>query len=137
MSNKVIYKELSYRIVGILFSVYNDLGYGYQEKYYERALVKYFSQEKIKFRQQVPYKIKCKGEIIGVYYLDFLVEDRIILEIKKGNYFSKRNIEQVNGYLKATGLSLAILANFTPAGVKTMRLLNIPNYSKNNLYISN
>ncbi len=50
MDDKVIYKQLSYDIVGTLFAVYNDLGYGYQEKYYERALVKYFTAQKIKCR---------------------------------------------------------------------------------------
>ena len=127
---KVIYKELSYRVVGILFDVYNDLGYGYQEKYYERAVEKYFKADKLKFKRQISYNISAKGEIIGKYFLDFLVEDKIILEIKKGNYFSKRNIEQVKGYLHATGLKLAILANFTSNGVKFFRVLNPANLQK-------
>jgi len=127
-NDKVIHKELSYRIVGILFDVYNDLGYGYQEKYYERALEKYFITEDIKFKRQVPYIISFKGEAIGRYYLDFLVENKIVLEIKKGNYFSKKNIEQVKGYLKATGMKLAILANFTSNGVKFLRVLSPANY---------
>ncbi|MBU4331702.1 GxxExxY protein [Patescibacteria group bacterium] len=126
-ANKVIHKDLSYKIVGILFEVYNDLGYGYQEKYYERAIVKYLIAAKIKFKRQVSYLIKAKGEVIGRYYLDFLIEDKIILELKKGNYFSKRNIEQVKGYLKATGMKLAILANFTSSGVKFFRVLNPDN----------
>jgi len=57
--------------------------------------------------------------------IDFLVEDKILVEIKKGNYFSKKNIEQVYAYLKATGLKLAILANFTSTGVKFRRILNL------------
>lgn len=121
----MVYKELSYVIVGILFEVFNELGYGYQEKHYQKAIEKSFSSNKIKFRSQVPYKIKFKKEEIGRYFLDFLIEDKIILEIKKGNYFAKRNINQVNGYLKATDLKLAILANFTSDGVKFKRLLNI------------
>ena len=133
--NKVIYKELSYKIVGILFEVYNDLGYGYQEKYYERAIAKYFIAAKIKFKQQVPYLIRAKGEIIGRYYLDFFIEDKIILEIKKGNYFSKRNIDQVKGYLKVTGMKLAILANFTSSGVKFFRVLNPNNLTPTNVQI--
>ena len=123
--DKVIYKELSYKIVGILFEVYNELGYGYQEKYYERAIEKYFIVEKIRYARQLPCKIIVKGEAIGRYYLDFLVEDKIVLEIKKGNYFSKSNIEQVKGYLKATNTKLAILANFTSSGVKFIRVLNL------------
>jgi GxxExxY protein len=122
--NKIIYKELSFEIVGILFEVYNELGYGYQEKYYEKAIEKCFIAHKIKFKRQAPFKIKFKGEIIGRNYLDFLVEDKIVLEIKKGNYFSKRNIEQIKQYLKVTNLKLAILANFTPSGVKFLRVLN-------------
>ena len=131
--DKVIYKELSYKIVGLLFDVYNDLGYGYQEKYYERAIEKYFIDNNISFKKQVPYKIVFRGEIIGRYYLDFLVEDKIVLEIKKGNYFSRRNIGQVKGYLKVTKMKLAILANFTPSGVKFFRVLNPANLRPDNL----
>lgn len=124
---KVIYKNLSYRIVGILFEVYNELGYGYQEKFYEKAIEKYFIKNNIKFRRQAPYKVYIKEEIIGKYYLDFLIENRIVLEIKKGNYFSRRNIEQIKGYLSATGMKLAIIANFTSSGVKFFRALNPKN----------
>ncbi|OGF23341.1 hypothetical protein A2Y83_01340 [Candidatus Falkowbacteria bacterium RBG_13_39_14] len=129
--DKVIHKELSYQIVGILFEVYNELGYGYQEKYYERAIKEFFIHKKLNYKNQIPYVLTARGKIIGRYFLDFLVEDKIILEIKKGKYFSKRNIDQVKGYLKATGLKLAILANFTPTGVKFFRVLNPMN--KNNL----
>ncbi len=122
---KVIYKELSYKIVGILFEVYNDLGYGYQEKYYERAVMECFKESNIKFKNQVMYRVKFKDVEIGKYFLDFLVEDKIVLELKKGNHFPKRNIEQVKGYLKVTKKKLAILANFTANDVKFLRILNI------------
>jgi GxxExxY protein len=128
--NKFIHKELSYKIVGVLFNVYNDLGYGYQEKYYEKAISVYLENDNILYNQQAAFKITVKGEIIGRYFIDFIIENKIVLEIKKGNYFSKRNINQVKGYLKATGLKLAILANFTPSGVKYHRVLNPTNINK-------
>lgn len=62
--------------------------------------------------------------MVGKYFLDFLVEQKIVLEIKKGNHFSKQNITQVKGYLKITNLKLAILANFMPNIVKFFRALN-------------
>jgi len=123
--NKVIFKKLSYEIVGILFEVYNELGYGYQEKYYELVVAKGFDLKGIAYRRQVSYRLTFKGEEIGKYRLDFLVENKIVLEIKKGDYFPKRNIEQIKGYLKATDMQLAILANFTSNDVKFLRILNI------------
>ncbi len=122
---QVVYPELSYEIVGILFSVFNELGYGYQEKFYERATEKYLINQNIKYQRQRGYKVYIKKEFIGIYYLDFLIDDKIILELKKGNYFPKQNIDQVNAYLHATGMKLGILANFTSTGVKYKRLLNI------------
>ncbi len=122
--NKIIYKELSYEIMGALFEVYNELGYGHPERYYYRATEKALEVRNIKYKSQAPYKLIFKGKIIGKYYLDFLIENKIVLEVKKGNYFSKRNIEQIKGYLKATDMKLAILANFTSTGVKFYRLLN-------------
>jgi len=122
---KVIYKELSYEIVGILFEVYNELGYGYNEKNYEEAVALSLAKQNIKFRRQAPYEIKYKDEPIGKYSLDFIIEDKIVLELKKGDYFSKRNIDQVKEYLSVTNTKLAILANFTSTGVKFHRVLNI------------
>jgi GxxExxY protein len=122
--NKVIHKELSYKIVGILFEVYNELGYGYKEKYYEKALMAALNEQEIKFETQVPFILKFKEKIIGRNYLDFLIEDRIVLEIKKGKHFSKNNLDQVKQYLKITKLKLAILANFTLDGIKYIRVLN-------------
>jgi GxxExxY protein len=124
-SDKVIYKELSYKIMGSIFEVYKELGYGFKERYYEDAIAKELKDRKIDFKMQIPYKLKYKGEIIGNYRIDFLVEDKIIVELKRGDYFSKNNITQALQYLKATNLKLAILVNVTSKGVKFKRILNI------------
>jgi len=122
--DKVIYKELSYKIVGILYGVYNELGYGYQEKIYEKAIAECFMEYGIIFRRQAPYLIIFRGNIIGRNYIDFKVDNKIILEIKRGDYFSRKNIEQIKKYLAVTGMKLAILAHFTSNGVKIFRAFN-------------
>jgi len=122
--DKVIYKELSYKIVGILYGVYNELGYGYQEKIYEKAIAECFMEYGIIFRRQAPYLIIFRGNIIGRNYIDFIVDNKIILEIKRGDYFSRKNIEQIKKYLAVTGMKLAILAHFTSNGVKIFRAFN-------------
>jgi len=127
---EIIHKELSYEIVGVLFEVYNDLGYGHKEIYYEKAIAGGFDDREIGYQKQVPFKLMFKGKEIGRYYLDFLVEGKIVLEIKRGNYFGKKNIEQVFNYLKATNLKLAILANFTPNGIKFIRIVNSDKFMK-------
>ena len=129
---EIIYKDLSYIIVGAMFEVFNELGYGYQEKHYEKAVEKIFIDKKINYKRQLPYSIIFRGEKIGVYYLDFLVENKIIVELKKGDYFSRKNINQVKEYLKATGLKLALIINFTSYGVKTLRILNPNNKESTN-----
>jgi GxxExxY protein len=123
--DKVVYKELSYEIIGAIFEVFRECGYGYKEKYYEEAIAKEFADRKIKFKRQIPYKLKYKGEIIGNYRFDFLVEEKIIVELKRGDYFSKNNITQTSQYLKATKLKLGILVNITSNGVKFKRILNV------------
>lgn len=73
----------------------------------------------------MPFEIRFKGESIGRYFFDFLIEDKIILEIKKETNFRRHNIEQLLGYLKKSNLKLGILVNFTKDGVKFKRILNI------------
>ncbi|MBL7141507.1 GxxExxY protein [Patescibacteria group bacterium] len=122
---RLIYPELSYKIVGILFDIYNELGGGYQEKYYQRAITKRFKSKNIKFQTQISVPLRFDKEKIGQYFLDFLIEDKIILEIKISPRFYLRDIRQVLGYLKATNLQLAILASFTRNGLIFKRVINI------------
>lgn len=123
--DKVIYPELSYQIMGIIFDVFNELGDGYLEKYYQKALEIAFKNAGITFQAQCLYQARYKGETIGKNYLDFIIENKIVLEIKKGDHFSKRYFSQVINYLKVTGMKLAILVHFTSGGVKFRRILNI------------
>lgn len=121
---KVIYKGLSFEVVGMIFEVYNELGYGFKEKNYEEAVALCLKKHGLSYKRQVPYDIKFQGATIGKYFLDFLIEEKIVLEIKKGDYFSRRNLQQVKEYLTITNTKLAILANFTSTGVKFHRVLN-------------
>ena len=121
----MVYPELSYQIIGAVFEVFNDLGFGYQEKIYQKALEKAFSEMGINYIPQSPYQVCYKGEIVGRYFVDFIIENKIVIEIKQGNYFSKRYFNQVLAYLKVSKLKLGLLINFTSSGVKFKRLLNI------------
>lgn len=121
----LIYPELSYQIIGILFEIFRQLDSGFQEKYYQRAVALELKKCGLKFKEQVFLPLDYKGEKIGSYFLDFLIEDKIVLEIKKDKNFSRKNIEQVVAYLKAYNLKLGIVANFTREGLKFKRIVNI------------
>ena len=125
IKRELIYPELSYQIVGILFEVYNQLGPEHHEKYYQRAIATELKRCNLSFKEQVFIPLYFKKKIIGRQYLDFLIEDKVILEIKKGDRFSKRNIEQISEYLKVSGLKLGILANFGSKELKFKRVVNL------------
>jgi GxxExxY protein len=129
----VIHKDLSYQIIGVLFEAYNRLGFGFQEKHYQKAVAACLRERNISFKEQASYLIRISNSIIGRFYIDFIIENKIVLEIKKSDRFSRQNINQVYGYLKVTGLELTILANFTPTGIKAKRMLNLKNYREKNL----
>lgn len=121
----ILYPELSYKIVGCAFDVYNELGAGHHEKYYQRALTEAFSSQKLSFREQVHFPLSFRGKVIGRNFFDFLVENKIVVEIKKSEKFSKTHIDQVMEYLKLSNLELAILINFGSQGVIFKRIINI------------
>ncbi|MBU4369405.1 GxxExxY protein [Patescibacteria group bacterium] len=122
----LLYPELSYQIIGILFEVYNKLGPGYQERYYYQAIITAFEEINLPYQAQVKIKIIFKGKEIN-RFVDFMIDNKIILEIKKGERFFKNNIDQIYSYLKITNLKLGILANFTRQGIQFKRIVNIRN----------
>lgn len=121
----LLYPVESYKIIGSAFDVYNQLGPGHLEKYYQKALAESFLKNKISFTEQSSFPIKYNDKIIGRKFFDFLVENKIVVEIKKGTKFSKTNIDQVLEYLRMQNLRLAILINFGNEGVMFKRIINI------------
>lgn len=124
---ELVYKDESYSIVGAAIKVYNELGFGYQEKYYYRGLKKALEDLGFKVTEQLWTPLIFEGQSIGGYYLDFLVEKgacKIIIELKIANAVYHQHIKQVFGYLKANNLKLGIIIVFTTHGLISKRVLN-------------
>lgn len=120
-----MYPELSYEIVGALFDVYNTLGPGLKESTYYRVIRESFKKRNIVFQEQESIPISYEGVVVGKYIPDFVVDKKVVIELKSGLRFNPLHIKQVLGYLKATKLKLAILAYFSSEGVFFKRLVNI------------
>lgn len=119
----LVYPELSYQIVGVLFEVHTALGNRYQEKYYQRAVAVKLRNYNISFKKEISVDLVIDGEKIGKYFLDFLIEEKVILELKAKLSFTKNDYRQVQAYLKATNLKLGILANFYCESLEYKRIL--------------
>lgn len=119
----LVYPELSYKIVGLLYKIYNKLGGGYQEKYYQQAVRRELFAENIPFLEQVKVDLNYNGKKIGRYFLDFMIDHKIILELKITPTFSSRDIMQVLNYLKQCNLELGILASLNRNTIVYKRIL--------------
>lgn len=125
MDDKLIYPELSYKIVGLLYDVHNKIGGGHKEKYIQSAIEILLKKNKVVYQKELMCPLIFEGKTIGKYFLDFLIENKIVLEIKVGERFSKESIDQVFSYLKGNNLKLGILAQFTKEKVRFRRILNL------------
>ncbi|KKR07029.1 MAG: hypothetical protein UT32_C0015G0013 [Parcubacteria group bacterium GW2011_GWC2_39_14] len=120
----LVYKELSYRVVGVLFDVYNEIGLGHPEIVYQKAIQRIFENRGIVFQREKYCKVDCDGGRVSYYYPDFVVEGKLILELKVRQRFSRKCFEQIEKYLKTENLKLGILASFCSDGVIFKRVLN-------------
>jgi GxxExxY protein len=106
------YEEITEKIIKIFYKIYNTLGYGFLEKVYEKAMSIELKQAHINFQNQYPINIYYDGEIIGEYIADFIIEDKIILEIKAIKIISKQDENQLLNYLTATKYEVGLLLNY-------------------------
>ncbi len=121
----LVYKDECYRIVGSVMNVFNQLGYGYDEKTYQKAVAEALRQAGFKFTEQLYAPVMFGDKIVGRNFFDFLIENIIVLELKKGDHFSSAHIKQVYQYLVAKNLKLGILVYFAPRGVHYKRIVNL------------
>lgn len=121
----LVYPELSYDIVGCAYDVYNEIGPGHLEKYYQSAMATAFKLKGLSYQEQVYHPLKFKNKIIGKSFLDFVVEEKVVIELKRTERYSKSHMDQVLNYLKLSDLKLALLINFSDSEVSFKRVLNI------------
>ncbi|HBB38428.1 MAG: Mannosyl-3-phosphoglycerate phosphatase [Candidatus Magasanikbacteria bacterium GW2011_GWD2_43_18] len=120
----ILYPELSYTINGVLFDVHNAIGGAIPEKYIQKAVAEGLRKKDIKFEEQYYVPLVFEGKTIGKYYLDFLIEKTIVLELKRGRYIPKAIFSQTLGYLDSLDLKLAIVAGFAYDAVIIKRVIN-------------
>lgn len=105
--------DITYKINGAVFEVNKILGAGFLEKVYENALLIELRNLGLKAENQMPINVKYKGNKVGEYFADIVVENKIIIELKSIDKISKIHEAQILNYLKATGYKIGLLINFT------------------------
>ncbi|HEY2680872.1 MAG TPA: GxxExxY protein [Candidatus Udaeobacter sp.] len=121
--DKLLHKQTTEKIIGAAFEVHSQLGYGFLERVYQRALqvelLRRGAAAELENRIQVQYK----GVVVGDYDADILVDACVVVEVKIGPQYDKRDEAQLLNELKATGLRVGILLNFGRAKLEYKRLV--------------
>jgi GxxExxY protein len=110
--NEYEHKDLTEKIIGCFYRVYNVLGYGFLEKVYENAMAIEFKKAGLKFGKQVGLQVLYEKEVVGDYIADFVVGGKVIVEVKASSRISGADKAQLINYLKATGIGVGLLVNF-------------------------
>ncbi len=123
-TQEIIYKDLSYQIVGAAFAVFNELGYGMPEKYYQRAFEAELQRLGIPYEREKLIVLNYKGISLGRYFVDFMVDGKVVVELKVRPRLGYVHLRQVSEYLSKLNKKLAIIIYFSKDGVHYRRVLN-------------
>ena len=126
MDEKIIFKEESYKIIGICMNIHSILGNGFLEAVYSEVLEKEFVKNNIPYQREVKLDLFFNGEKLDKKYkADFICFDNIILEIKAVSFIHENFTKQTLNYLKATDKKLGLLINFGEKSLKYKRIINL------------
>lgn len=130
MNENYKHSAITKRIINAYYQVYNQLGYGFLEKVYERAMMLELPKHGLKCENQKNIKVFYEGVEIGDYYADIVVEDCVIVELKAVETIAPEHEVQLVNYLKATGIEVGLLLNFGPEPQFKRRVFS-KNYHQN------
>ncbi len=127
------HEELTQKIIGVFYEVYNELGHGFLESVYEKAMAIAFHEKGIIFEQQVEIPVWFHGQRAGIFFADIVVENTVILELKAVRSLDPAHEAQLLNYLRATEIEVGLLLNFGVRPEVKRRIYDNPRKnSKNN-----
>lgn len=110
----LLHQELTDAIIRCFYNTYNELGYGFLEKVYEKAFSIELAAAGLKTISQMTIKVHYHNQIVGEYFADLCIENRVIIEIKAADRIDESHEAQLVNYLKATNIEVGLLMNFGP-----------------------
>ena len=119
-----LYQDLTEKIIGAAMEVHNTLHNGFLESVYEEAMAIESELQNISFERQKPIDVLYKGKLAKQFFCDFVIENKVLVELKSIKKLTETENAQVLNYLKATNLSLALLLNFGNSSLEFKRLID-------------
>jgi GxxExxY protein len=111
---RLIHEELTQKIIGVFFNVYNELGHGFLESVYEEAFCVSLAEQNIFYERQRAVPVFFHGRQIGDFRCDILVDSKVMIELKAITAIERAHEKQLTNYLKATEIEVGIILNFGP-----------------------
>lgn len=121
---KTDFNDLTHLIIKCAYEVHHTLGCGFLERVYQNALMFELQANQVEYKAYHPLRINYKGQNIGNYYADIIVEDKVIVELKAIEGIEEIHKLQLLNYLKATGLEVGLLINFGTLSMQIKRVIN-------------
>ena len=118
----LLHMEITGKVLEAAFEVIHELGAGFLESVYENAMILALRAKGLRVRSQAPLVVRFRGEVVGQFYADLLVEDLVIVELKAVKALLPEHLAQVINYLKATKMEVGLLLNFGSPKLEYRRL---------------
>jgi GxxExxY protein len=123
MESKLAHAEITEKIIGAAYAVYAELGYGFLESVYQRAMQVELHLARLKCEIECPIKVKYRNVIVGDFRADLFVNDVVIVELKTAKNYNAEDEPQLLNELKATGVKVGLLINFGRTKVEFKRMV--------------
>ena len=120
------HEEITHKIIGAAYQVFNELGFGFLESVYQKAMLIELEKDALFVESEKPVEVYYDGQIVGNYFVDLFVEDNVIVELKSVHNISKQHEVQLVNYLNGLRKEIGLLINFGPSGVEVKRKYRKP-----------
>lgn len=124
VKNQYPNSDLTGQLISFAYLIYDELGYGLPERVYQKSFQTLLAKNNIKYKKEKYGKIIFDNILVGKYFIDFLVEDRVAVEFKVRSEIYQKDVSQLLNYLKAENIQTGLIIAFSKEGIKLKRLIN-------------